>query len=39
MKCPHCGDMKRTHVICQTCGYYAGKHVSERVGYVEHNHG
>ncbi len=32
MTCPQCGDQKLTHVICQTCGYYGGKKVSERFG-------
>lgn len=32
MTCPQCGDKKLTHVLCQTCGYYNGKKVSERFG-------
>lgn len=23
--CPRCGDPKRPHRVCPTCGYYAGK--------------
>jgi len=25
--CLHCGAPKRSHRICQSCGYYAGKEV------------
>ena len=24
-KCPRCGDPKRPHRVCPSCGYYAGK--------------
>lgn len=23
--CTHCGDPRRPHRVCPTCGYYAGK--------------
>ncbi len=32
MTCPNCGDQKLTHVLCETCGHYGGKQVSERFG-------
>ena len=25
--CSHCGQEKRSHVMCQNCGYYAGRQV------------
>jgi len=25
--CPHCGEPKRPHYICPSCGYYKGKQV------------
>lgn len=30
MTCPNCGDKKLTHTVCQTCGHYNGRLVSER---------
>ena len=27
MACPNCGEMKRSHNICPSCGYYDGKQV------------
>lgn len=26
-KCPQCGEYKRTHRVCGSCGYYNGKQV------------
>ncbi|MBR5496493.1 MAG: 50S ribosomal protein L32 [Clostridia bacterium] len=26
-KCPQCGEYKRTHRVCDTCGYYNGRQV------------
>ncbi len=26
-KCPQCGEFKRTHRVCDSCGYYNGKQV------------
>ena len=23
--CPKCGDLRRPHRVCPSCGYYAGK--------------
>ncbi|MBL8810807.1 MAG: 50S ribosomal protein L32 [Planctomycetaceae bacterium] len=28
-KCPQCGTMAPTHVICPTCGYYQGRTLVE----------
>ncbi|WP_084172082.1 50S ribosomal protein L32 [Atopococcus tabaci] len=25
--CPNCGEMKRSHRVCPSCGHYAGKDV------------
>jgi large subunit ribosomal protein L32 len=27
MACPNCGDMKMTHKVCPSCGFYDGKSV------------
>ncbi|MDH3496816.1 MAG: 50S ribosomal protein L32 [Gemmatimonadota bacterium] len=27
--CPRCGDPKRPHRVCPTCGFYAGKKRAE----------
>ena len=27
VKCPQCGEFKRTHRVCDSCGYYNGKQV------------
>ncbi len=27
--CPQCGSAKLPHVVCHTCGYYAGRQVVE----------
>ncbi len=26
-RCPKCGEYKRTHRVCDTCGYYNGRQV------------
>ncbi len=28
-KCPKCGEPKRSHVVCDNCGFYKGKKVLE----------
>ncbi len=27
VKCAHCGQMKPSHRVCPSCGYYAGRQV------------
>lgn len=27
MECPNCGEMKRPHNVCSSCGYYGDKEV------------
>ncbi len=27
MECPNCGEFKRPHHICNSCGYYDGKEI------------
>ena len=27
VKCNHCGQEKLSHIMCQNCGYYAGRKV------------
>ncbi len=27
MECPNCGEIKRPHNVCSSCGYYDGKEV------------
>ena len=27
--CPNCGDSKRPHLVCASCGHYRGKQVME----------
>lgn len=29
MVCPNCGEMKLSHIVCGSCGYYDGKLVKE----------
>ena len=26
-RCPQCGELKRPHVVCKSCGYYKGKEI------------
>ena len=28
-ECSNCGDVKRPHVVCHSCGFYAGKQVMQ----------
>ncbi len=30
MECPNCGEMKRPHNVCGSCGYYGDKEVVVR---------
>jgi large subunit ribosomal protein L32 len=27
--CPNCGEMRRPHIICPSCGHYQGREVVE----------
>jgi large subunit ribosomal protein L32 len=27
-ECPNCGELKRPHHLCQSCGYYDGREVT-----------
>jgi large subunit ribosomal protein L32 len=27
VKCDNCGEMKRAHFVCETCGMYKGKQI------------
>lgn len=29
VECPNCGELKRPHHLCASCGYYNGKEVVE----------
>ena len=29
-KCPNCGEYKRPHRICQSCGFYKGKEIVKK---------
>ena len=29
IECSNCGEMKRPHHVCASCGYYDGQEVSE----------
>jgi len=31
-ECPNCGEVKRPHHICASCGYYDGREVIEAEG-------
>ncbi len=33
-ECPNCGELKRPHHVCQSCGYYDGREVIETEEYV-----
>lgn len=26
-RCPKCGELKRTHFACPSCGFYAGRQI------------
>jgi large subunit ribosomal protein L32 len=26
-ECPNCGELKRPHHVCESCGYYGGREV------------
>ncbi len=28
-ECPNCGELKRPHHVCASCGYYDGREVME----------
>lgn len=28
-ECPNCGELKRPHHVCQACGYYNDREVTE----------
>lgn len=30
VKCPNCGEYKRRHRICQSCGFYKGKEIVKK---------
>lgn len=30
MKCPNCGDYKRAHRVCGSCGFYNGREVIKK---------
>ena len=30
VKCPNCGEYKRPHLICQSCGFYKGKEIVKK---------
>ena len=32
VECANCGEMKRPHHLCQSCGYYDGREVTEAAG-------
>jgi len=29
VQCPNCGELKRPHHLCQSCGYYDGREVTK----------
>lgn len=29
-ECPNCGELKRSHHVCPSCGHYAGREVVAR---------
>ena len=31
-ECPNCGELKRPHHVCASCGYYDGREVVETSG-------
>jgi large subunit ribosomal protein L32 len=32
IECPNCGEQKRPHHLCDACGYYDGRQVTEAQG-------
>jgi large subunit ribosomal protein L32 len=30
-ECPNCGELKRPHHVCASCGHYNGREVTEAV--------
>lgn len=31
-ECSNCGELKRPHHVCQSCGHYDGREVAEAAG-------
>ena len=34
IECPTCGEQKRPHHLCDACGYYDGRQVTEAQGSI-----
>ncbi|HEX9809576.1 MAG TPA: 50S ribosomal protein L32 [Alphaproteobacteria bacterium] len=34
VECPNCGELKRPHHVCGSCGHYDGREVVETQGSV-----
>lgn len=34
-ECPSCGEMKRTHHVCPSCGFYATREVIAKAAEVD----
>lgn len=34
VECPNCGELKRPHHVCGSCGYYDGREVVDAEGAV-----
>ncbi|MEC8087331.1 MAG: 50S ribosomal protein L32 [Pseudomonadota bacterium] len=32
VECPNCGELKRPHHVCSSCGFYDGREVVETSG-------
>lgn len=32
VECSNCGEMKRPHHVCRSCGYYGDREVTEAAG-------
>jgi large subunit ribosomal protein L32 len=28
-ECPNCGELKRPHHLCESCGYYDGREITK----------